>query len=44
VVQELSGLRDAIGRRAGSAVARIRRRPGTAVTTAEDESEAVLIP
>jgi hypothetical protein len=44
VAQELSDLRDAIGRRAGSAVARIRRRPAAVVLPAEDDSEAVLIP
>jgi hypothetical protein len=43
VSQEISGLRDAIGRRAGSAVARIRRRPSDGVDTA-DEADAVLIP
>jgi acetyl-CoA carboxylase carboxyl transferase alpha subunit len=45
VVQEISGLRDAIGRRAGSAVARIRRRreKPEEMDGAEAE-EAVLIP
>ncbi|MGH2587826.1 MAG: carboxyl transferase domain-containing protein, partial [Dehalococcoidia bacterium] len=45
VVQEISGLRDAIGRRAGSAVARIRRRREKPEETDEAEAEeAVLIP
>jgi acetyl-CoA carboxylase carboxyl transferase subunit beta len=46
VAQEFGGLRDAIGRRAGSAVARIRRRPKppASESTSETETEAVLIP
>jgi acetyl-CoA carboxylase carboxyl transferase alpha subunit/acetyl-CoA carboxylase carboxyl transferase beta subunit len=43
VAQELSELRDRIGRRAGSAVARIRRRPQDGQPEGED-AEAVLIP
>lgn len=43
VAQELSELRDRIGRRAGSAVARIRRRPQDEQSESED-AEAVLIP
>jgi acetyl-CoA carboxylase carboxyl transferase alpha subunit len=43
VAQELSELRDRIGRRAGSAVARIRRRPQEEHAETED-AEAVLIP
>jgi acetyl-CoA carboxylase carboxyl transferase subunit beta len=43
VAQELSELRDRIGRRAGSAVARIRRRPHEEQAESED-AEAVLIP
>jgi hypothetical protein len=39
MVQELGELRDAIGRRAGSAVARIRRRPEPPAPPAEPEGE-----
>jgi acyl-CoA carboxylase subunit beta len=44
VAQEFSELRDRIGRRAGSAVARIRRRPPNGQVATEDEADTVLIP
>ena len=44
VAQELGDLRDAIGRRAGSAVARIRRRPEVEEAEPAEDFDGVLIP